>query len=136
MFECLYKDKLKFDWYNMRVLRKVGKEYTKLNLDDISDLVKKRYYSDWVLYVDRLAGMYSVSSGNVYLDCPVKVSIADTDSVLSTKETRTELNLYIFMGIYKGFMNWEWGHDHFHKLNNIILRRHWFDANIKEEKVC
>lgn len=132
MFEMLYSEKLKFNWYKMEVLIKDKDKYERLNLDNLRSLANKSYYEDWEKTIDELAYNYGCSSGYVYLDCPVSIDNCDTDSLFTTKDSRIELNMYIFMGIYYGYMQWKWGDNYSHRLNKITLLRNWFMKGAKE----
>lgn len=133
MFETLYDEKFRFDWNNMKVLGKVGDKYTELDTKCFDKFILECSYINWVEKVDELAALYSMSIGNSYKDCPVKINQDNLDPLFRTKETRIELNLYLFVGILNGYIKWEWEQHYFHKLNNIILYKKWFT---KGGKIC
>ena len=139
MFEFLYGEKMKFDWNTMDVSIRVDRDYKKLNLDKIAEKFGDRLnkeYMDWERTLDYLAFEYQTTSGYKFADCPVRDnnSKQHLENIFSKSDLRIEINMYIFLGIYKSLIRWNWGTNYFYKLDNLTLFKSWFNKGTKRNK--
>ena len=127
MFENYYDSKLKFDWNKMEVSIKRNDEYKLLNLEEFKSIELEKRYTNWKSTLDYLAMEYKSCQGPKFRDCPIDDSKSFKGiSLYSKHHLRIEINLFIFIGIYFGYINIDWDNSFFYKTKQMILFKGWF----------
>lgn len=136
MFEELYCEKLKFDWNSMDVMIKKGSKYEPLNLEVFNAKEIEQSYVDWMRKLNYLALEYKSCIGPKFNDCPIDDSkYSNSLSIYSKRELRVEINMYLFVGIYFGYIRWNWGEHFFFQTDHITLFKKWFEKGFYVNKI-